>query len=129
MNRLVRTLGVAPFVFALAACDFDFDEGDGARHKEDFHYTYDLKLGSRVELENFNGSVEITGWDRNSVDISGSKYANSEQLLKAIKVEITNTPDSIRIRSIRPMERRSNMGVRYVISVPRKTILDRISSS
>lgn len=129
MNRLAASLCLAPFVLALTACDFDFDEGGEARHKEDFHYTYNLKSSGRLELESFNGSVEITGWDKESIDISGTKYANTEDRLKALKVEITNTPDSVRIKTIRPTERHGNMGVRFVISVPRKILLDRIASS
>lgn len=112
----------------LAGCDIeDFDHG--SRVKEDFHHAHDLKSGGRVELESFNGSIEIRGWDRESIDISGTKYAPSEELLKEVKIDISASPDSIRIRTIRPEGRRGNMGASFVISVPRKVVLDRIASS
>ncbi len=119
---------VIPLLF-LAACDFE--DFDGQRYKEDFHHSYDLKPGGRLEMENFNGSIELTGWDRDTVDISGTKYASRKEYLDAMKIEIAAMPDSVRIRSVRPTASgwRSNMGVKYVISVPRRTMLDRIVSS
>jgi len=32
---------------------------------EEFHKTYTLSADGRVSLENINGAVTITGWDRN----------------------------------------------------------------
>jgi DUF4097 and DUF4098 domain-containing protein YvlB len=114
---------------SLAACDFE--DFDGQRYKEEFHNTYDLKPGGRLELETFNGSVELTGWDRDTVDISGTKYASRKEYLEAMKIEIAAAPDSVRIRTVRPTSSgwRGNMGAKYVIRVPRRTILDRIVSS
>src|SRR5262249_40025146 len=122
----IRVGLTAPLLLTLCACDFDdFDTGN--RENEDFHYSYNLKTGGRLELENFNGSVEISGWDQDKVEINGTKYANSRERLQQIKVEITDSPDAIRIRTTRPEDRRGNMGVKYIITVPRKTILERIT--
>lgn len=97
--------------------------------KEDFHHTYDMQPGGRLEVSNFNGSVEVTGWDQNSIDISGAKYAESQELLKAIRIDVSVNSGVARIRSIRPDGLRGNMGVRYIIKVPRRTALDTIASS
>jgi hypothetical protein len=60
-------------MLVLAGCE-DFDIGGFTqRYKEDFHFSYPLAEGGRIELENFNGSVEISGWDQNTVDIDGTK--------------------------------------------------------
>ncbi len=109
-------------------CDFD-DFNGAAREKEDFHYTHALQSGGRIELENFNGSVEIMGWDKESVEIHGTKHAPTRELLDAIRIDIDSTPDTLRIKTVRPLERRGNLGVKYVLSVPRKVVLDRIVSS
>ncbi len=119
------------FVFLslfLAACDFD-DLGPSDRFQTDFHFSYPLQAGGKLTLENFNGGVEITGWDRNIVDISGVKYASTEQMRDAIKIAISHSGDVISIRTARPFERHGNMGARYVLKVPRKVELDRITDS
>ena len=111
----------------LAGCDLD-DFGSSDRYSEDFHYNYPLKPGGRVALENFNGSIDISGWDQDTVDISGAKYASTVEARDAIKIQITQAPDSIEIRTVRPSERR-NAGARYVVKVPRRVELERIVSS
>lgn len=127
MHRLA-TPALLTVTLAFTGCDFD-DVHSVAREKEDFHYTHALKSGGRIELENFNGSIEITGWDKDSVEIHGTKHAPNKELLDAIQIDIDSTPDALRIKTVRPTERRGNLGVKYVLSVPRKVVLERIISS
>jgi DUF4097 and DUF4098 domain-containing protein YvlB len=115
-------------LLSLAACDVA-DFGDMERFNRDFHYSYNLAANGRVVVETFNGSVEISGWDQNTVDISGTKYGPSERAADDLKVNIDNGPASISIRVIRPTERRNNQGARFVIKVPRGALLDRITTS
>jgi DUF4097 and DUF4098 domain-containing protein YvlB len=115
-------------LLVLAGCDLA-EFGSSNRYKEDFHHAYPLKAGGRIYLENFNGTVEITGWNDDSVEVSGTKYAATEELLEALRIDIVPSSDSIRIRTARPSDRRGNMGARYVLRVPRKSVLERIASS
>lgn len=112
----------------LAGCDVA-DWAHSSRYKEDFHYSYTLKPGARLYVENFNGSIEITGWNQDKAEITGTKYASSRDLLDALRVDIVAAEDSLRIRTVRPSERRGNMGARYVIRLPRRVTLERIESS
>jgi DUF4097 and DUF4098 domain-containing protein YvlB len=130
MRRLSFGVTLLPALL-LSSCNLEFDFGDmgDAKFREDFHHSYSLKSGGRVEIESFNGSIEINGWDKDTVEIHGTKYASSQELLNLLKVDIANMPDSIRIRSVRPADRRGNMGVKFVLSVPKKAILERIASS
>jgi hypothetical protein len=128
MRRRLLFVPLAAVSLILAGCDFE-DLGDSNRFKEDFSFSFPLKDGGRIDLDNFNGSVEITAWDRDSVDITGQKYASTQDLLEAMKIDIVPSPDSIRIRTVRPVERRGNMGARYILRVPRHVMLDRIMSS
>lgn len=120
-------LWTASLAFA-AGCNFT-EWAETARYKEDFHYTYDLKPGARLYVENFNGSIEISGWNQDKAEITGSKYASSKELLAALKVDIVAAADSLRIRTVRPSERRGNMGARYVIRLPHRATLERVESS
>jgi DUF4097 and DUF4098 domain-containing protein YvlB len=114
--------------FFLAGCDIDdFDSTD--RFQADFHYNYPLKPGGSVSVETFNGTVDIVGWDQNSVDITGTKYARSEQLRDDIKIETTHSDSAVSVRAVRPSDLHGNMGAKFIIHVPKKVDLQRIASS
>ena len=123
-----RVLLLAPAFLLLAGCDLE-DLGSSDRYTADFHYSYPLKPGGRLSVEDFNGSIEISSWEQDSVDISGTKYAATPELRDAIKIDVVTSGDSIHVRTVRPSERRGNMGAKYLIKVPRKVELERISSS
>ena len=119
-------LVLAPVLLFLAGCDLE-DLGSSDRFTADFHYGA-LKA-TRLSVENFNGSIEIASWDQDSIDISGVKYAGTAELRDAMKIDVATVGDSLHVRTVRPSERRGNMGAKYVIKVPRKIELDRITSS
>jgi DUF4097 and DUF4098 domain-containing protein YvlB len=103
---------------------------DSERYKEDFQYSYNLKPGGKLSVENFNGSIEILSWEKDSVQITGTKYAATESDLKDLKIETAADADSVRIRTVRPSElRRGNMGAKYFIRLPRQVELERVASS
>jgi hypothetical protein len=116
------------FSIALAGCDLeDFDSND--RVQADFHHTYPLNPGGSVNVDTFNGPIEIIGWDQNSIDISGTKYARTEQLRDEIKIDISHSDTAVTVHATRPFDNHGNMGARFVIHVPRKANLDRIVTS
>jgi hypothetical protein len=119
--------GLVSALLCLTACEFDL--GDMERFSQDFHYSYPLNPGGRLVLETFNGSVDVSGWDRNTVDISGTKYGPTQRVADDLKVNIDNSPDAVSIRVLRPTDRRGNLGARFVIKVPRTAVLDRITTS
>jgi len=114
----------------LTSCD-DFGDGfsDSKRFKEDFHYTYSVKPGAKLSLENLNGAVEISGWEKDSVEVNGSKYASTEAILNGLKIDVVASEDFVRIRTIPPSGHRGNRGASYMIRVPRRMELERIVSS
>ncbi|HNY40698.1 MAG TPA: DUF4097 family beta strand repeat-containing protein [Bryobacteraceae bacterium] len=114
----------------LAGCDIDpADWGDSNRYKEDFSYTYKLDPGGRLFLESFNGSVEILGWDKDSVEVTGTKYAARKENMENLKIDAVSEPNYLRLRAIRPVERNCNCGAKFVLRVPKKITIDRIETS
>jgi Putative adhesin len=111
----------------LSGCMMDFGESD--RYKEDFHKTFDVDSGAMLSVENFNGAIEISGTDGHTVDVSGTKYANTKESLNELRVDMTGSSSSVRIRTERPDFWNGGGGVRYTIRVPKKMVLDRIQSS
>ena len=129
MRNRFAGLTLAAALIPLTGCDLDIgDFGSADRYSQDFHESHPLRAGGRMTVENFNGAIEITGWDENSVEISGAKYASTPELRDSIRIEINSSPDSIYIRTVRP-SMRGNMGARYQIKVPRRIQLERIVSS
>lgn len=130
MRTQMLVVSLAAGLIGLAGCDIeDWDVGGSARYTQDFHYSYPLQAGGRVSVDNSNGSIEISGWDQNTIDISGTKYARTAELRDALKIEIDHTSDTVHIRTVRPSDRRGNMGAKYIIKVPRRTQLERVASS
>jgi len=125
----MRLLCLLTAMFTLAGCE-EFDIGGFSdRYREDFHYSYPLNAGASVMLDNANGAVEIVGWDKNTIEIDGTKYAGTEERLREVKIDISQSPNSVSIRTVPPMPRVGNFGARYVIHVPKKVELQNIVSS
>ncbi len=126
--RVVLALPVLFVGLGVAGCDIE-DFGGFGRFTKDFHYSYELKPNGRLSVESFNGTIELTGWDQPMVDISGTKSGPSPDAADSVKIEITNSPDSVSIRAVRPSELRGGWGARFIIRMPRRAVLDLIKSS
>src|SRR4051795_4733646 len=99
----------AGLLLLLAGCDFE-DMGGMERYHEDFHYSYPMNSGGRLSVDSFNGAVEVSAWDQNTVDISGTKYARTQEDTNDIKIEIDHAPSAVSIRATRPSMRHGNYG-------------------
>ena len=101
---------------------------------EEFHQTYALTADGRVELDNINGSVHISSWDRNEVKVDAVKYGDTKERLDEAKIEIDSRNDSLSIRTTYPEHNQNwNWGshnnpasVEYTLTVPRTARLDEI---
>ncbi len=119
---------IAAGLFVLAGCDIE-DFGGFERYHEDFHYSYPLKAGGRLSVDGFNGSVEVSVWDQETADISGTKYARTQMDTQDLKIEVDHSADSVAVRAIRPSLRRGNYGARFAIKVPHGVVLDHVATS
>lgn len=116
---------VAAATLGLSGCYID-GIGDGMRYHRDFHYSFPLQAGGRVNVESFNGSVEISGWDQNTVEVDGSKWGPTPEAADALRIDTDHTPDAVSLRAVRPVDSRGGMGARFELKVPRGAVLDRI---
>ncbi len=101
----------------------------GAEATSTSHSQYPLASGGRVQVENRNGGVTITGWDQNSVDIEAEKHGQTPEDLSQVKLEVQSSPDAILIRTVRPENAHGGSGMSLRIKVPRRVILEHIASS
>src|SRR5262252_7209047 len=100
---------------------------------EEFHQTYPLTPTGRVSIANINGDVHISAWDRNEVKVDAVKRAYSPQRLSDVTIDVTNTADSVTIKTKFPernqtFENRnrenSSASVEYTVTMPRGARLD-----
>jgi DUF4097 and DUF4098 domain-containing protein YvlB len=125
-------LGTVCALFALALSAHASDHR-GA-YAEEFHQTYALSPEGRVELDNINGAVQISSWDRDEVKVDAIKSADSKERLDEAKIEIDSGKDHISIRTkYRDHDLTFNWGshnnpasVEYTVTVPRRARLDEI---
>ncbi|HEX8747467.1 MAG TPA: DUF4097 family beta strand repeat-containing protein [Pyrinomonadaceae bacterium] len=107
------------------------------RVQEEFHQTYQLSPQGRIQLENINGSVRITGWDRNEVKVDAVKWAYTRERLDEAQIIVEPGTDSLRIYTRYP-ERNQNFRsdpqgklnnpatVEYTLFVPRGARIDAV---
>ena len=106
--------------------------------REEFRQTYPFTANGRVSLENINGSVRISSWDRNEVQVIAVKRAYNRERLAEAQIDVTATPDAIRIKTRYPDRNQhfekdergrynNPASVDYTVTVPRKARLESIS--
>jgi len=131
MITVFRAAPLLAAAFLFTACNGG-DWGDNDRYREDFHYQYPLSAGGQLAVENSNGQVEISGWDQNTIEISGTKYASSRDMLNQIRIDVTHSPNSVRVRTVMPENWtgwHGSRGATYTIHVPHHVMLDQIQTS
>jgi Putative adhesin len=102
---------------------------------EEFHQTYTLTPDGRVELDNINGPVHISTWDRNEVKVDAIKSASTKERLDETRIEIDAGKDYVSIRTkYRDRDQTWNddnwhnnpPSVEYTVTVPLGAHLDEI---
>ena len=100
-----------------------------AQVTQDFHRTVPLSATGRISLDNVNGNVEITGWDRNEVQIDAVKKARDQQRLDEARIEVNVSGDSVEIKTRYPEGHTNNnpASVHYELHVPQNARLGHIN--
>jgi DUF4097 and DUF4098 domain-containing protein YvlB len=101
---------------------------------QEFHQSYSLAANGSVDLENINGPVHVTAWDRNEVKVDAVKYARSKERLEEARIQVDAAKDRISIRTEYPHhtntftddDRDNPASVEYTLTVPRTARLDEI---
>lgn len=103
---------------------------------EEFHQSYPLSLTGRVNISNINGDVHINAWDRNEVKVDAVKRAYRPERLSEATIDVTNTADSISIKTKYPERnltfdsrtRENNpASIEYTLTVPRGARIEDVS--
>jgi DUF4097 and DUF4098 domain-containing protein YvlB len=91
MKTTARLLSFLAFAFLAIAAR--------ATVNETFKQTYPLTADGVVHLENVNGDIDITAWDKAEVSLVADKRARDDEELKRIEIEIDAQPDRLAIKT------------------------------
>jgi hypothetical protein len=98
-----------------------------ARVTQEFHKTVPLSSTGGFSLENINGAVHISVWDRNLVQIDAVKSADTQRKLDEAEIEVSTVGDNVKVRTRYPERNNNNSAtVNYTIHVPRGATLNNI---
>lgn len=132
MNRLAARTTLA-LVFAVYLAT---GVATGATLEETIEETVPFAAGSLLQVENTNGSIEISVWERGEVHIVAEKKVRTRggqdpaEVLEALQVIIEQTSDGVRIDTEHPRRERGwwdrgvSSSVDYRIQVPSDANLD-----
>lgn len=106
---------------------------DSGNLTDELHQTYPLAANGRVSLENINGAVHISAWDRNEVKVDAVKRGRSKERLDEAQIKISHDQNYISIRT-EYSEHEDDWGrhhespanVEYTLTVPRGATLEQI---
>ncbi len=135
-RRLATWLGATLGTFC--ALLFMVAQSNASDHRgaytEEFHQTYTLSAGGRIDLSNINGAVHIAGWDNNQVKVDAVKYAGTKERLDEAKIQISAGSDYVSIHTEYPDRTQTFTDddvdnpatVEYTLMVPRSVRLDEV---
>jgi len=121
MRQAWRVVAVLAAAAILAAPAWAFDEV--------FQQTYPLPSGGTFLLSNVNGAVQISGWDRNEVEVHAVKTSLGAQGdLKRVRIEVTSAPNRVAVETRYPQDDGVEVYVEYRVRVPRRVQLERVAT-
>jgi len=116
------------------------DKKPGHDYRDEYAYTektndtFPLKSEGRLSLENINGDVRITPWDRKEVSVEATKRATSQDRMDDLVVHMEAEGDHVRIRAEFTRQTKWNRdydgggaSVDFEIKVPRTIRIDEVS--
>lgn len=104
---------------------------------EEFHQAYPLATNGEIRVENVNGRVRITAWERVEVQVDAVKSADTEADLKATRIVIDSHAGAISLRTKQPdagsgwkwwRGRHNSPSVDYDLKVPAGARLKKIEN-
>lgn len=86
---------------------------------KEFNQSYPLQAGGSFELQNVNGTVEVEGWDRDTVQIHAVKTAKSrESDLDLVSIDVEARSSAISVSTRYPQNEGVEVAVEYTVRVP-----------
>lgn len=117
-----------PVILGLVVCTaLALTASARADERETFHKTYPLSSTGLVSLNNINGEVKITAWDKNEVQLDAEKIADTREKLQRLEIRVTAGSTAIDIRTHLPGGTNNDPGrVNYTLMVPAQARISKV---
>jgi len=102
----------------------------GQEESEEFSKVLPLKSGGTFSLRNVNGSITITTWKEDKVNIKALKTTKGDpDKLKEVEIEVEATANSVSVDTIFPRGKNIRVSVKYEVKVPQGVNLGKVKST
>jgi DUF4097 and DUF4098 domain-containing protein YvlB len=140
LSHMKRNLAVRSLSLIFGLAWFTLQTGEAlakTKFQAELHETHALSETGQVQLDNVNGNVRITAWDRAEVKVDAIKGADTKEALEALKIEIDAKPDRIRVHTKYPSSkggwlfrrsRNDSARVDYDLKVPSQASLQKVEN-
>ena len=123
---MLRQMMRATALFLLAAAAW---AAPGLAISKEFNQSYSLQSGGSFELQNVNGTVEVQGWDRDTVEIHAVKTAkHRESDLERVTIEVQAKADDVSVVTRYPQDEGVDVAVEYLVRVPHSARVERLAT-
>src|ERR1700738_3395981 len=87
---------------------------------KEFNQTYPLQPGGSFELQNVNGTVDVQGWDRDTIEVHAVKTAkHKESDLDLVSIDVDAKRNAVSVATRYPQNEGVEVLVEYTVHVPR----------
>lgn len=128
---LILFLSSLPFTAEASSASSDILSAlFGQEESEEFSKVLPLKSSGSFSLKNVNGSITITTWKEDKVDIKALKTTKGDpDKLKEVKIEVEATANSVSVDTIYPRGKNIRVSVKYEVKVPQGVNLGKVKST
>ena len=96
---------------------------------KEFNQSYPLQPGGSFELQNVNGTVEVQGWDHDTVQIHAVKTAkNKESDLDLVSIDVDAKAGAVSVATRYPQNEGVEVAVEYIVRVPHSARLEHLAT-
>ena len=123
MKHLFLTTSLAICLLALA--------GTNICAQDELHKTYPLTPNGTVSVTNVSGSIRITSWNENRVQVDAVKRGDRNDFSQ-VEIHVSDSAERLEITTIYPRNSgrgRNQVEVNYDLKVPRGAVLSPITST
>ncbi len=94
---------------------------------ETFDETYEVSSGTRFEIRNRNGSVNIQGWDRSQIKVHATLKTRWGGKLENVEIQVSQGAD-FKIETVH-IVKNPRVSVSYYLKIPANVVVKRVRTS
>lgn len=127
------TLGFLSLILVMgfSGCigQFEPETTSGEYTTEEFRKTYEVESGTKLEVDNINGAISVTSWDKDQVEVYAlmkTQYGQDE--LDKVSIEVSTGANMV-VKTKYPSLGTVRVSVEYEIKVPKEIAVERLETT